>query len=157
VYTRLKPLPDALLMQEALDRYLANNGFSTDAYTASTFTIKLLGIPLKFPNTQARKRALPLHDLHHILTGYGTDWVGEAEIGAWELRTGCNSFVLYWLNGSAVLFGIFISPIRVWRAFLAARDQRPLYRDSIPYASLLRMSVDELRRRLGIPYGGLAT
>jgi hypothetical protein len=156
VCTPLEPSPDTLLVQEALDRYLMHNGFSTAAYTAPTFTVKLLGIPLKFPSTPARKRALPLHDLHHILTGYGTDWIGEAEIGAWELRAGCNSLVLYWLNGSGVLIGIFISPVRVWRAFLAARGQRTLYRDSASYASLLQMRVGELRRRLGIPQEGLA-
>ena len=50
---------------------------------------------MTFPNTDSRKRAVPLHDLHHILTGYKTDWMGEAEIGAWELRAGCNSFITF--------------------------------------------------------------
>lgn len=30
-----------------------------------------------FPNTHGRRRALAYHDLHHILTGYRTDFVGE--------------------------------------------------------------------------------
>ena len=97
-----------------------------------------------------------MHDFHHILTGYGTNWIGEAEIGAWELRAGCNSLVTYWLNGSGVVLGLFISPRRVWRAFRAARGQHTLYREAEQYAALLEMSVDALRRRLGIPPEGLA-
>ncbi len=30
---------------------------------------------------------IPFNDLHHVATGYGTDVLGEAEIGAWELLT----------------------------------------------------------------------
>lgn len=143
-------------MREALDLYFKRNGFTADGYSASTFTIKLLGIPFTFPNTTNRKKALPLHDFHHILTGYGTNWIGEAEIGAWELRAGCNSLVTYGLNGSGALLGLFISPRRVWQAFHAAHGQHTLYRETESYASLLEMSVDSLRRRLGIPPEGLA-
>ena len=145
----------ALEIREARDRYLAENGLSTDGYTAPTFTLRLLGIPITFPSTQARKRALPLHDLHHVLTGYGTGWAGEAEIGVWELRAGCSSLVTYWLNGSGVVLGLFISPRRVWRAFRAAKGQRSLYRDPTPYSALLQMTVGELRAKLGIPLDGL--
>jgi hypothetical protein len=85
-----------------------------------------------------------------VLTGFGTDWIGEAEIGAWELRAGCNSFITYFLNGPGVIIGLFISPGRVWRALRAARGQRTLYRDPTPYERLLRMTVGELRARIAI-------
>lgn len=146
----------SLSMREARDLHFERNGFTLEAYSAPTFTIKLGGIPFTYPNTAARKRALPLHDFHHILTGYGTNFIGEAEIGAWELRAGCNSFVTYWLNGWGVVIGLFLSPRRVWRAFRAARGQHTLYRESEPYAALLELSVGAMRRRLGIPPEGLA-
>ena len=142
---------DDLLMQEARDLHLAANGFSIGDYEAKTFTIGIFGLALKFPNTEARKRAVPLHDLHHVLTGYGTNWIGEAEIGAWELRAGCNSFVTYFLNGSGAVIGLFLAPRRLWRAFQAAKGQRTLYSDPTPYERLLHMTVGELRMRLGIP------
>lgn len=150
------PYAVSLSMREALNIYFRRSGFGAETYTASTFTIKLLGIPFTLPSTANRKRALPLHDFHHILTGYGTNWIGEAEIGAWELRAGCNSLVTYCLNGSGVVFGLFISPRRVWRAFRAARGQRTLYRDPESYNALLEMSVAALRRRLGIPTEGIS-
>jgi hypothetical protein len=142
--------PDNLLMEEARNLYFAANGFSIRDYVAPTFTIGIYGFSLKFPNIESRKRVVPLHDLHHILTGYGTDWMGEAEIGVWELRAGCNSFVAYFLNGSGVLIGLFVSPRRIWRAFRAARGQRTLYREPVPYDRLLQMTVGEIRARLGI-------
>jgi hypothetical protein len=145
---------DALVMEEARNLYFAANGFSIQDYGASTFTIGFWGVRVKFPNVEARKRVVPLHDLHHVLTGYGTDWIGEAEIGAWELRAGCNSWVAYFLNGSGVIIGLAFSPARVWRAFLEAKGQHTLYRDSADYGSLLAMTVGEIRKRLGIPAVG---
>ena len=147
--------PDTLLLEEARNLFFVANGFRVEDYAAPTFTIGILGIQLKFPNTASRKRVVPLHDLHHVLTGFGTDWMGEAEIGAWELRAGCNSFIAYFLNGSGVIIGLFLSPRRVWRAFLAAKGQRTLYRDPVPYERLLQMTVGEVRQRLGIPPHGL--
>jgi hypothetical protein len=148
-------------MREARELYFRRNDFSDAAYSAPTFTLKLLGIPVTFPSTANRKRALPWHDLHHILTGYGTDWIGEAEIAAWELRAGGwfvarFGLVVYWLDGSGVLLGLLMSPRRVWRAFRAARGQRTLFDETEPYDTLLAMSVDVLRRKVGIPPDGLA-
>jgi hypothetical protein len=151
------PHSDTVLLQDARDLFLAANSFSVLDYGAPTFTIGILGLRLKFPNTKGRKSAVPLHDLHHVLTGFGTNWVGEAEIGAWELRAGCNSFITYYLNGGGVLIGLFLSPPRVLRAFRAAKGQRTLYRDPASYEQLLQMSVGEVRKRLGIPSQGLAS
>jgi hypothetical protein len=142
---------DDLLVQKARDLHLAANGFHLRDYEAETFTIRIFRLSLKFPNTEAHKRAVPLHDLHHVATGYRTDWVGEAEIGAWELRGGCDSFITYFLNGSGVVIGLFLAPHRVWRAFQEAKGQRTLYNYPVPYEMLLQMTVGELRKRLGIP------
>lgn len=150
------PYCESMLLEEARNIFLAANQLSVQEYAAPTFTLRIFGLALKFPNTAARKRAVPLHDLHHVLTGYGTSWIGEAEIGAWELRAGCNSFITYFLNGGGVVIGLFLSPRSVWRAFRAAKGQHTLYREPVPYERLLRMSVGEVRRRLGIPTQGLA-
>lgn len=148
--------PDTTCLKKARDLFLAANCLSVDEYTAPTFAFGVFGGRLKFPNTKSRKRAVPLHDLHHVLTGYKSDWMGEAEIGAWELRAGCNSFITYFLNGGGVLVGLFLAPRRVWRAFRSAKGQHTLYLDSLPYERLLQMSIAEVRKRLGIPPGGLA-
>ena len=147
--------PDTLTLREARDRFFAANGFRVEDYSAPTYTVKLWRLPLKLPNTKAHQWATPLHDLHHILTGYGPDWIGEAEIAAWELRAGCRTLVVYWLDLSGVVIGLLISPARVWRAFRAARGQRALYRDAALRESAIEMTVGEVRARLRIPAGGL--
>jgi hypothetical protein len=144
-------------LQAARDLYLAANGSRIRDYAASTFTIRFWGISVKFPDTANRKRVIPLHDLRHVLTGYETTWIGEAEIGAWELRAGCTTLIAYFPNRSGVIIGLCISPAGVWRAFVAAKGQHTLYRDSMRYDSLLQMIVGEVRKRLGIPPQGLAS
>lgn len=34
-----------------------------------------------------RKKAVPYHDLHHVLTGYPFSPAGEFEMAAWEFRS----------------------------------------------------------------------
>jgi hypothetical protein len=147
--------PDGLTVREARDRFLVSNGFRVEDYSAPTYAIRIWRLPLRFPNTKAHRWATPLHDMHHILTGYGTDWIGEAKIAAWELRAGCQTLDVYCLDLAGVILGLFMSPARIWRAFIKAKGQRTLYRDSVLYESVLQMTVGEVRARLGIPPGGL--
>lgn len=137
--------------------YLDENGFRVAEYTMPTVRLKLLGRYFDFPNTRARQWAIPRHDLHHLATGYGTDFIGEAEIGAWELRAGCETFIVYYLNAVAVFLGIFLSPRRVLAAFRAAKGARSLYRAPLPMDDALAMRLGDLRAHLGVPTSGLAT
>jgi hypothetical protein len=142
-------------MQEACDLFLAANGFSVKDYVAPSFALGILGLRVKRPNTKGRQRDVPLHDIHHVLTGYATDWTGEAEIGAWEIRTGCRFFAAYFLNGSRVLLGLFLSPRRVWRAVSSARGKRNLYHDSLPYDRVMENDCRRAPLPARSPPGGM--
>lgn len=136
-------------VREAREQYFHDNGFSEASYTARWVKLKIGPIPLAFPNTAARRRAVPLHDLHHVATGYATTWTGEAEISAWELAAGCGRYWAAWaLDIGGALVGIVIAPRRTWRAFRRGRRCRSLYRASYSEA-LLDMPVADLRHRLG--------
>lgn len=76
----------------ARDVYFRDNGFSAAGYTDRWAKVKLGRLPVVFPNIAARRAALPLHDLHHVATGYATTFTGEAEIGAWEIGAGCGRY-----------------------------------------------------------------
>jgi hypothetical protein len=154
--TLAENLPPHLSTKDGRDAYLAANGFTVEGYTAPTFTLKFLGIPKTFRNPPSRQRVVPLHDLHHVITGYGTDFVGEAEIGMWELRAGCTTGILYFLNGTAALFGLVIAPLRTLRAWRRARGCRSLYTLDLPYDALLALTIGELRARTGVPAEGQA-
>jgi len=151
-----RPLSPSLTVLEARDAYLAENGFDTAGYTAATFDVEAFGRRYTFENTRDRKWAIPLHDLHHAATGYGTDLVGEAEVGAFELMGGCRTPIVYGLDIVAVLMGLFIAPVRTIRAFADSRRARALFRQSIAYEELLGMPLGELRAQLGIPREGLS-
>ena len=85
----------------------------------------------------------------------GTDYPGEAEVGAWELRCGCPTAFLVFINTLALFGGGLVAPDRVWRAWRRARGGRTLYVDGIDLATALDMRVVNLRRRLGLPDDGI--
>lgn len=129
------------------DRYLAENSLTVDSYGARGFPIYVGNrAAVRLPNPGL----LHLHDLHHVVTGYGTGLIGEAEISAYELRAGCRSFMVHVLCFGAIFLAMFIAPGRVVRAWRRARGARTLYYTTVPYESLLQMSVAELRRHLNI-------
>ena len=141
---------DAATVRQARGEYFAANGFSDAGYTDDWVTLKLGPIPITFPNTASRKRAIPLHDLHHVATGYGTTWLGEAEIAAWEVGGGCTDHWAAWvLNLGGMSYGAVLAPRRVFRAFVRGRRSRNLYHAGWD-DSLLELSVGELRRRLAV-------
>jgi hypothetical protein len=142
---------DALSLRAARERYFGLAGIEP-GYDAAWVKLKAGPIPLWFPNTKARIRAVKLHDLHHVVTGYTTTWTGEAEIGAWEISSGCAGFVAAWLlNLSAFAIGLVIAPAATWRAFVRGRQTRNLYgSEGELREALLDESVGALRRRLGL-------
>jgi hypothetical protein len=140
-----------LSLREARARYFRANGFGADGgYAASWVKVRLGPIPFAFPNTAARVRAVRFHDLHHVVTGYATDVVGEAEIAAWEIATGCAGFGAAWLlNLHALVLGLLRAPGATWRAFARGRRTRNLYR--WPYdEALLGARVGDVRAQLGL-------
>jgi len=132
------------------DRYLAENSLSTDSYTARRFPIYVGSRPVYLPNPGY----LPWHDLHHVATGYKTGLVGEAELSAYELRSGCRSLFIIILCVGAMVIAMFVAPQRVLRAWKLAKGTRNLYRRHVSYDSVLDMTVGELRNMLGIPRQG---
>lgn len=139
-------------LRNARARYFRDNAFGDDGgYAAKWAKLQLGSLPFAIPNSAARVRALKFHDLHHIVTGYPTDVVGEAEIGAWEIGGGCAGFVVAWiLNLYAMVLGfLFGAPGAVWRAFVRGRHTRNLYRTDYDDA-LLDAGLGEVRGRLGL-------
>lgn len=139
-------------LRAARARYFADNAFGDDGgYAAKWAKLQLGPIPFAIPNSAARVRALKFHDLHHVVTGYPTDVVGEAEIGAWEIGSGCAGFAAAWiLNLYAMALGfLFGAPRAVWRAFLRGRHTRNLYRTAYDDA-LLDAELGDVRTRLGL-------
>ena len=139
---------DSLSLGDARRIYFADNDFGSDGgYGKKWVELKLLGTTLFFPNTKGRVRAVKLHDLDHVITGYETNLAGEVEISGFEIGTGCGSHSAAWmLNLQTMFVGLFINPVRMFRAFRRGRRSRTLY-DREFDESLLAQTVGELRER----------
>src|SRR5207237_6988555 len=75
-------------VRDARARYFAANGFDERGYGDRWVRLQAGPIPLFIPNTRSRVRAVRVHDVHHIVTGYATSLAGEAELGAWAIASG---------------------------------------------------------------------
>ncbi len=139
---------DALTLGEARGRYFAANGFGDGGYDARWVKLQAGPIPIYLPNTAARVAAARLHDLHHVLTEYDTTWTGEAEIGAWEIASGCARYWAAWvLDLQVLVIGVVLAPRALFRAFVRGRHAGNLYR-TVYDDTLLAPTLGEMRRRL---------
>ena len=148
---------DSLSLRDAVAAYFAANRFGADGgYGDKWVKLKLGPLSLYMPNTQARVAAVRFHDLHHIVTGYRTDWRGEFEISAWELAAGCGRFyAAWWLNLGGLNAGLLVCPRRTLAAFRLGRRCRSLYGGSYD-AALLSRSVKDARTAMGLTEDGQA-
>ncbi len=145
-------IDDALTVRAGRQLYFERSGIEP-GYDARWATLRAGGIPvLVLPNTAGRVRAVRLHDLHHVVTGYETTWTGEGEIAAWEIASGCGGFFAAWvLNLSALVVGLVIAPRRAFRAFVRGRHSENLYKTAGEWSeALLELRVGELRAKLGL-------
>ena len=140
-----------LTVKAALAQLFERFNFPADSYTAKYFAVPVGKFQINLPNIPSRVYVARFHDIHHVLTGYPATWKGEAEIGAWEIATGCRTYWIAWfLNAGAALLGLFIWPRAVWKAFKRGRRSRTnLYYD-FEYQPLLDKSVKGLRAEIGL-------
>ncbi len=144
------PYADSLTLRDGRAQYFADNGFGDGGYNDRWVKLQAGPIPIYFRNTEARVRAVRLHDLHHVLTEYETTWTGEAEIGAWEIAAGCGRHHAAWLlNLQALGVGLLLGPRRLFAAFRRGRVCRSLYGQTFD-ESLLDRRIGEARRELGL-------
>ncbi len=141
---------DERSVRDALAQLLAARGMPADSGVAQRWVrVRFLGLPVVFPNFDARRRVLFIHDVHHLLTGYDVTWTGEGEIGAWEIRTGCRRLWAAWMfNFGGFLFGLAIAPRATLRAFVRAGLCTNFY--GADAARIAALAVGAARAELGL-------
>ncbi|MFI5263056.1 MAG: hypothetical protein ACHQM6_00915 [Candidatus Kapaibacterium sp.] len=142
---------DQITLSEGLLQYLMHYNLGDGGYTDRFFKINFFWkITLMLPNISGRVNAVKFHDLHHVLTEYGTGLCGEAEIGAWEIASGCGKYWAAWLlNFGSITYGIFLFPKAVFKAFIRGRHCGNLYHGK-DYERILDTSVGDMRNELHI-------
>lgn len=138
-------------IQDARAEYYRVNGFGDDGGDSLDWVpLTIWRFKFKIPNTAGRKKAVKIHDLHHVLTGYKTNIRGESEIAAWELASGCRRMpAAFVLNVFALGIGMFIAPRLMLRAWARGRATKNLYaHDTVD--ALLPQDLASVRASLGL-------
>jgi hypothetical protein len=138
-------------VREAIQRHRSESGMDADGGISDRWVVLRIGrIPMPFLNTAARRKALSLHDVNHLVAGTGEGNVGEAEISAWELASGgCGKYAAAWtLDLAGMLLGM-VWPVHVIKAFTAGRTMRNVY--NLDLDQILDLDLEELRQMLRRP------
>src|SRR5688572_5962977 len=102
-----------MTLREDRAALFAAGGLDERAYRSRWLRFRLGPLPVRYPMTAATRIALPIHDLHHIVTGYGVDATGEAEVAAWEIASGCPASPSVWYGNLAFMaLGLASAPRR---------------------------------------------
>ncbi len=148
--TALRALPDDSFGRAVLAHY---ETFRLDpiALVALDVEATASGVSLDADRAWFRERQMLMHDLWHVLTGYGTDGLGEAALlpfshaqmggfGSAMLTFGAGGHV-FWHRGLPWLFYFR----RAWR-----RGRRAALLTALPYEELLPLSLETVRRLAGV-------
>jgi hypothetical protein len=141
-----------MTVAEALESHYRSQGLLAPGETVETrlhdrwVRMRIGGRLIPVKPLLGHQGAVLLHDVHHLLAGYGTHYLDELEEAAWELGSGgCGPWVLMWLNrGLAVLQGALLCPRRTLRAFRVGRTAHNLY--GLRAQDVQLRDVEEVRR-----------
>lgn len=133
-----------MLAREALAAFRAAYGRRTASIDARWIWVKLGFLRIPVPNPGH----LLAHDLHHTILGAPPTLAGEAQVGVFELRSGCANALVWFLCAGSVLIGLFQRPRSVLRWWRAYRGCRTLYRHP-EIERMLDLDVEVLRERVG--------
>lgn len=132
-----------LTIKEALIGFYKFNQLNlTDDFSSHCVRVYIGCLLAPVPNLRARKKYLKFHDMHHIITEYGIDRIGESEISAWELGSrSCRKPIISVMNLFALSTGFVLSPSRVLKAFYRGCRSKNLYYKS---NTITENEIDEL-------------
>ena len=144
---------------EALTRLYKEHDLPPDGGEhESLFHVRIGPVTIPLPNPPARQRAVFIHDVNHLLTGYNAIFSdGEMSIAAYEIGSGCGRVWVAWLlNLWLMALAAFVRPKATFRAFVRGRQADSLYLISPPRAELRAMAVDDVRRMIRLDEQPLA-
>jgi hypothetical protein len=138
--------PNDILPQFYEAHNLGEDGGNKIEYVTIVFS-KYLQVYI--PNIQDRKKAVLKHDIHHILTGYESEIIGEFEIAGWEIASGCMIYwVAYALNSLGLIMGLFLAPRRMIAGFVRGSYSSNLYLQKIDESVMKTMTISDLKKAI---------
>jgi hypothetical protein len=144
--------PDDMTLREGRARYFARSGFDDRTYVEPWVRLPMGPVPVVLPNLAPRKRAVKVHDLNHVLTGYGTTWESEFQISGFELGMGMGGLLFGTIiNSGGVAGGLLFHRQETLAAFARGRATRAsTYADIGDVDSVLDDTLGAWRARIGL-------
>lgn len=110
--------------------------------------IQCRDLKVYLPNFEWRRKAIPYHDLHHIVTNYPLTPSGEFQMAAWEFAAGrypniCSTLFCIPL----VSLGAILIPKKQFKAYIRGRHSKTLYGNK-NYEALLEKNVYQIREEI---------
>jgi hypothetical protein len=139
------------IVSDLLAEHYATHGLPPDGgATDRWFRVHIGSFTLRLPNPPARRRAVFLHDVNHLVTGYDTTFTGgEMAIAGFEVGAGCGTLWMVWyINLTMLALGLIACPRDVFAAFVRGRRSTSVYRCAESPARLAAMSLTDVRRLL---------
>lgn len=128
--------------------YATNNLGMDGGQSSSVVKMDIMkGVHFYIPNFDARRKAVLWHDIHHLVTDYSAShFLGECEISAWEIASGCrNYWAAFLINTSGVYMGCLINPKKIIQAYARGRRTKNFYHNLYTEEKVLNTPVTELR------------
>jgi ubiquinone biosynthesis protein Coq4 len=140
--------PSEILPKFYADHNLGDEGGMYIEYVTIVFTD---WFHLYIPNISSRKKAVFLHDVHHLITGYESVIVGEFEIAGWEIASGCIKYwFAYFINSPGLLMGVFLAPKKTMTGFKRGCRSSNLYLLGLDFEVINKTTIGELKKQVGI-------
>ena len=144
---------DAALIRDALANHYVAHGLPMDGGASNAwFNVRIGPLTLRLPNPPARRRAVVMHDINHLVTGYNTTFSeGEMAIAAFEVGAGCGRLAIVWyINLSMLALALVVHPRAAFAAFMRGRRSASIYASDRDATALSAMSVEHVRTILGV-------
>ena len=142
-----------MTLREAIERDHAVKGMpNSDRWLSFRFNQVWVPVFPLFLLPETVRDIFLIHDAHHLITGYGTDFRGEMELNAWTLASGGYFFngAPWWMlgqDGEALLNAIHSliwMPKEFLSAFRKGWRQHSLY--ALDVDTALEMDLEDAKR-----------
>lgn len=135
-----------MTVAQAQARFFAVHGMPPGGgYAARWWRFRIGSMVVALPNFQWRRRAIAIHDLQHIVTGFPCTPIGEMQMAAWEFAAGpFPDWRASLFCAPLVGLGAVVAPKRTFAAFVLGRQSRTLYATN-SISSLLDHTIGALR------------
>jgi hypothetical protein len=121
--------PD-LKLHKAIETYYLESHLPTDGGISDRWATYQIGPFLfrAFPNFSARAKAIPKHDLNHLVIAADASLLGESYVAAWELGSSIGqNYYLWWLHPQTLVWGLLYRPYRLFQYYLLGRESQNAY------------------------------